>query len=351
MTQTAPRRSLPKMIALSLLLYRCLLRLGPAAFHRDYAAPALQDFRQCCHNAYQQEGSFGVLRLWPGLVGETLAGLLAEYWTELFERKRPMLPAVRRSMVATFWAVVLFLFAYAAFGHTADPAAPFNAVGHVHPEIAFTHALVAYSGAIALLALVLGGLPVLLTAVKQAIAGGPRSMVKLFAIRPKQALLLLGAALLITISSLGFLLATQLIFGPPACTSTNGCVAGQPPLLLVLGLAAIVGGITIGVFVVLVFTASLSLAVLRSDFGRGMLHFALVPIGILTLTMATATVASTIWTIRLWSDAPQIAASGSGLGNGQTLWVIAMIVAMAVATVVTAGAFTTGLRASRVRAV
>jgi len=185
--------------------------------------------------------------------------------------------------------------------------------------------------------------------VKHALPGGPLSVVKLFVMKPKQALLLLGAALLISICFVGYILATQYIFGPPPCTSTNGCVAGQPPLLLLLGFAAIIGGITLGVFVVLALSASLSLAVLRSEFGAGMLRFALVPIGILALTMATATLASAIWTIRLWVDAPQFAASGSGLGNGQTAWVVAIIAAMAVSTVVTAGAFTNGLRASRIR--
>lgn len=350
MAQTAPTRPQPKMITLSLFLYRCLFRLGPVAFRRGYGAPALQDFRQCCRDAYQKQGSLGVLRLWPMLLGETVRGLLAEYWTELFGRKRPMLPVVRRSMVATFWAFILFLFADAAFGHTADPAAPFDAVGRIHPEIALTHALVAYSGEIVLLAIVLGGLPILFMAVKHAVPGGPRSVARLFGMRPKQAILLLGAALLITICSLGFLLATQYLFGPPPCTSTNGCIVGQPPLLLALSFAAIIGGITLCVFVVLAICASLSLAVIRSEFGIGILRFALVPIGILVLAMATATVATAIWTIRLWSDAPQFAASDSGLGNGQTVWVIAIIVAMAVSTVVTAGAFTSGLRASLVRA-
>ena len=350
MARTAPTRPLPKIIVLSLLLYRWLLSLGPEAFRRDYAAPALQDFRQCCRDAYQKQGSPGVLRLWPGLLGETIPGLLAEYWTEFFGRKRPMLPTVRRSMVAVFWAFVLFLFAYIALGRTADPVAPFEAVGRLHPEVAITYAIFTHSGEIALLAVLLGGLPILFMAVKRAFAGGPFSVLKLFLIKPKQALLLLGAALLISICFLGFLLATQYIFGLPPCTSTNGCVVGQPPLLLALGVAAIIGGITLGVFVVLALSASLSLAVLRSEFGAGMLRFALVPIGLLALTMANATVASAIWTIRLWVDAPQFAASGSGLGNGQTAWVIAIIAVMAVSTVVTAGAFTSSLRASRIRA-
>ena len=352
MARTAPTRPLPKIIALSLLLYRWLLSLGPVAFRRDYAAPALQDFRQCCRDVYQKQGSPGVLRLWPGLLGETIPGLLAEYLTELFGRKRPMLPTVRRSMVAVFWAFVLFLFASIALGRTADPVAPFDAVGRLHPEVAITYAIFTHSGEIALLAVLLGGLPILFTAVKRAFAGGPFSVLKLFLIKPKQALLLLGAALLISICFVGYILATEYIFGSPSapCPAAQQCLGLQSPGLLVLDLAAIIGSITLGVFVILALSASLSLVVLRSEFGTGMLRFALVPIGLLALTMATATVASAIWTIRLWVDVPQFAASGSGLGNGQTAWVIAIIAAMAVSTVVTAGAFTSGLRASQIRA-
>ena len=212
MARTAPTRPQPKIIALSLLLYRWLLSLGPVAFRRDYAAPALQDFRQCCRDAYQKQESPGVLRLWPGLLGETIPGLLAEYLTELFRRKRPMLPTVRRSIVAVFWAFVLFLFASIALGQTADPVAPFDAVGRLHPEVAITYAIFTHSGEIALLAVLLGGLPILFTAVKRAFAGGPFSMLKLFLIKPKQALLLLGAALLISICFVGYILATEYIF-------------------------------------------------------------------------------------------------------------------------------------------
>jgi hypothetical protein len=350
MAQTEAKPHVPKIVALSLLLYRWLLSLGPASFRRDYSTPALHDFRQCCLAAYQKQGSLGVVRLWPELLGETVSGLLAEYWTELFGRKRPMLPTIQRSMVATFGAFVLFLFAYVAFGRTVDPIAPFDAVSRIHPEVALTYTLVAYGGEIALLALVLGGLPILFIAVKQAIPDGARSVIKLFLIKPKQALFLLGAALVVTVCSLGFLLATQYIFGSTPCTATNGCIAGQPLLLFVLDLAMIIGSITLGIFVLLAISASLSLVVLRSEFGTGILRFALVPIGIIALAMATTTVAASIWTIRLWVDAPQFAASGSGLGDGQTVWIIAFITAMAVSTVVTTGAFTSGLRSSLIRA-
>ena len=257
-----------------------------------------------------------------------------------------MLPTIRRSTVVTFGAFVLFLIAYTAFGRTADPVAPFLAIGRMHLEVALTHTIVAYGGEIALLAVVLGGLPMLFIAVKQAIPGGPGKVMKLFLIKPKQALYLLVISLFITICAIGFLLTTQYIFGSTPCSATNGCLTGQPLLLMMLDFAVIVGDITLGVFVVLAVCTSLSLAVLRSEYSNGMLRFALVPIGIMALAMATTTLAASVWTIRLWIDAPQFAASGAGLGDGQTVWVMGFIVAMAVATVVTVGAFASGVRAS-----
>src|SRR5689334_4469459 len=199
MKQAGGGTELPKIVSLSVALYRWLLKLGPAEFRRYYEIPAIQDFRQCCRVAHQEKGMWGVLRLWPGMLWETVTGLLAEYWIELFGRKRPMLPTIRRSMVATFGAFVLFFFAYAAIGHIADPAAPFDAVGRSHPEVAFTHTLIAYSGEVALLALILGGLPILFTTVKHAMPGGFLGVVKLFQIQPKQGFYLLVIALLITI--------------------------------------------------------------------------------------------------------------------------------------------------------
>ena len=348
MAQHVPIRPQPKIITFSLLLYRCLLRMGPAAFRRDYGALALQDFRQCCRSAYQHQGPLGVLCLWPGLVSETIAGLLAEYWTAFLGRGYPMLPTIRRSLIATFWAFILFLFAFTALMRTADPVAPFDAVGHLHPEVATTYALFAHSGIVALLALLLGGLPILFTAMKRDFASGPLGVLKLFLIKPKQALLLLGGAWLIAVGFLSYLLGTAYLFAFPVtlCPATQQCLGQQSLGMKALNLAALIGGMTLLVFVVLVLTASLSLAVLRSEFSRGMLRFALVPIGTLTLIMAISTVATAIWTFRLWVDAPQFAAGGSGLGDGQTAWVIAIIIAMAISTVITTGAFTSGLRAS-----
>src|SRR5258708_20378071 len=191
-----------------------------------------------------------------------------------------MLPTVRRSMVAVFWAFVLFLFASIALGQTADPVAPFDAVGRLHPEVAITYAIFTHSGEIELLAVLLGGLPILFTTVKRAFAGGPFSVLKLFLIKPKQALLLFGAALLISICFVGYILATEYIFGSPSppCPAAQQCLGLQSPGLLVLDLAAIIGSITLGVFVGLGLSASLSLAGPPRRFGLGWLPSPLFPL-------------------------------------------------------------------------
>jgi|GEM_PF-1164726 len=345
MPSTSPAR--PKIIGASVLLYRWLLSLGPGAFRRDYTRPALQDFRQCLVDAYGKRGSFGVIALWPLLFGEAMVGLLTEYITEIFGRKRPMLPTIRRSMIAAFWAFILFSIAIIALGRTTDPSAPFDAVGRSHPAIGIAYSIIVYSWEIALLAIVLGGLPILFVALKRAIPGGPLKALKLFVIKPRQALLLLGVSFLITVCFLIFLLGTEAISGLPSCTASNGCIVGQPLLLIVGGFAAIVVGTTLFIFVILAITASLSGAVLRSEFGAGMLRFALVPIAVLALVMAAATLAATFWVIGLWIVAPQFAASNAGLGNGQIAWVIAIIGAMALSTLVTVSALGSGLKASR----
>lgn len=334
----------PRIISFSVALYRLLLTMAPAEFRREYAASTLQVFRQCCRDAYQQKGAFGVICQWPVLFSEAIKGLLAEYLFPYGRRGRGyMQQTVRRSMITTFCAFVLFGVGYVAIGRVADPVEPFNAVGRLHPVIGVAFKIITYSGVLAFLVIVLGGLPVLFTAVKRALPGGLRGILRLFVIRPKPALKLLGAALLISACFLGFLLATEALFSPPQPCTPGICVASQPWILVILGFAAILGVVALFVFVILAITTSLSQAVLRSEFSAAMLRFSLLPIAITTLIMACATIAAAFWVASLWLVAPQFAASSTGLGNGQTVWVIAIVLAMAFATALSASALRNGL--------
>jgi hypothetical protein len=334
----------PKIISFSVALYRWLLNMAPAEFRREFAASTLQVFRQCCRDAYQQKGAIGVICQWPALFSEAITGLLAEY---LFPYNRGgrgyMQQTVRRSMITTFCAFVLFGIGYVAIGRVADPVEPFNAVARLHPVIGIAFKIFTYGGVLAFLVIVLGGLPILFTAIKRAMSGGLLGILKLFVIRPKLTLKLLGAALLIAVCSLGFLLATEAIFSPPQPCTPGICVSSQPVILIILGFAAILGLVTLFVFVILTITTSLSQAVLRSEFSAAMLRFALFPIVTTTLIMACATIAAAFWATSLWIAAPQFAASNAGLGNGQAAWVIAIVLSMAFATTLSATALRNGL--------
>lgn len=277
-----------------------------------------------------------------------MMGILAEYVSETFGRRGGRPPTIQRSIVAAFCAWVLFLFAYIALGRIVDPVAPFNAVGRLNPEVGISYAVVVRGGVVTLLAIVLGGLPVLFQAVRRAMARGVRGVLGLFVLRLRQAFFLLGVALVIAVCGLGYLLATASLSGAPrTCAPASQCLWPQPPLLLILDLAALVGVVTLLVFIALALTASLSLAVLRSELSLRLLRFVLVPIAVVVLGMGLVTLGETLWLVRLWMVAPRFAASSSGLGYGQTMWVVATIAAMACATFVAATAFRNGLRANR----
>lgn len=331
----------PKIIVFSITLYRWLLNLGPTGFRREYATSMLQVFRQCCRDAYQQKGTFGVICRWPALFGEAAIGLLAEYLFPYHGGRGFMQQTMRRSIVTTFCAFMLYLVGYTAIGRITDPRPPFDAVARLHPAIGISFSIFSFSGSLALLVIVLGGLPILFIAVKRALPGGLRGILRLFVIKPKQALKLLLAALFISVCFLGFLLLTEALFSPAQRCVPGMCVSSLP--LILLGFAAIFGTVTLFVFIVLAIMTSLSQAVLRSEFSETMLRFALFPIAITTLIMGCATIAAAFWAISLWVAAPQFATSSAGLGNGQTTWVIAIVLAMACATALSASSLRSGL--------
>ena len=77
------QESSPWIVRCSVRLYRWLLCLGPHSYRRQYADRTLQLFRECCEDAYRQRGTRGVLSLWPSLLSDVVAQMLAEQFSEL----------------------------------------------------------------------------------------------------------------------------------------------------------------------------------------------------------------------------------------------------------------------------
>ena len=340
----------PVIIALSVRIYRWLLRLGPGEYRHEYEEPTLQDFRQCCRHAYGQHGTRGVLGLWLPLFYEVIAGMLAERFS--VERMRRMLPTMRRSMIMTFGAFIFFGVAYTFLMHVTDPRPPFDAVAATHPDIRLAFAVINWSAEIAFLAVVLGGFPILFSAIWR-ILMQRRNPLALFAISPKYVLLLVALTFVVEVSFFVLISVAQLIFGsggPPS--PSPGQITPLPPLEIVAQFSFF----TFFTFLLLTAPTLVSLAVLRSEFSTRMLHYALIPMAIAVLAMGVSFVATLVWTLLLWIEVPQFAQSqgmGPGFngGIGGSTGVAVILLMMIAATGIAALALGSGLRSRRFAAV
>lgn len=68
MPSSSSNRRLPWPVAVSVRIYRGLLRFYPLRFRQEFAGQMAQVFRDCCQDAYAAKGLKGVLKLWPGVV-------------------------------------------------------------------------------------------------------------------------------------------------------------------------------------------------------------------------------------------------------------------------------------------
>ncbi len=341
-----PFPSSPWIISFSVRIYQWLIRMGPIKFRREYGSHIVQVFRQCCRDAYQEQGVYGVMRLWLPMFGEAVAGMLVEHLCSLrslYERMGQMLLGMRRSMLITLGAFIFFAMAYLFLMRVADPRRPLDVVASVHPDIQLAFAVINWSADIAFLAVVLGGLPILFVAIKHAIAEKRGNPLALFMFRPKQVLMLVALTLIVEVGFFAFLIVMQFIANAPP----QAPIVPLPPLEI----ASQLGEVTLFTFLLLISTALITRVILRSEFSVGMLRYALIPMAITTLAMGVSLVATIVWIVRLWVDAPQFADSqGLGLaglrGNlGGSEGVAVIVVMMALAAAVAAFACVRGLRA------
>jgi hypothetical protein len=337
---------MPWIITLSLRLYRWLLSVGPTTYRTEYEEPTLQVFRQCCRDAYRQRGTVGVMRLWLPMFSEAIFGMIAEHFSVLhhaYERIGQMLPTMRRSMISTLCAFIFFGVAYIFLMRVTDPRAPLDAAANGHPTIRISFAIINWSAKIAFLVIALGGLPILFSALKQAFVEKRGNFLSLFAIRPKQLLLLIGETFALEIGFFAFLLIVQYLSGAPL---PQHLTAPAEPFLIVEQLVII----TLFTFSILAVPLFISQAILRTEFSARILRYALVLMSIATLAMGIACIATITWMISLWIQAPEIAASqGLGLaglrGNvGGSEGVVIAVVMMALAAIVGTFAIRRGIR-------
>ncbi|MBV9709965.1 MAG: hypothetical protein JO011_03485, partial [Ktedonobacteraceae bacterium] len=281
------------------------------------------------------------------MFSEVIFGMVAEHFSALrhgYERIGQMLPTMRRSMILTLCAFIFFGVAYIFLMRVTDPRASLDAAANGHPAIGISFAIINWSAQIAFLVIVPGGLPILFSALKQAFLEKRGNFLTLFAIRPKQLLLLIAGTIGLEIGFFAFLIVVQFLSEAPA--AQHPTPPASPSFLV-----GQLGIVTLFTFFILAVPLFISQAILRTDFSERMLRYALILMGIATLAMSVTCIATVTWIISFWIGAPEIANSqGLGLaglhGNiGGSEGVVIIVVMMVLAAAVASFAIRRGLSA------
>src|SRR5947209_15578160 len=91
-----------------------------------------------------------------------------------------MLRTQRRSMIAIFCAFVLFGLAWLFFFRMDDPLSEWMPIVRLHPEVDIIYEVILVAGVAAFLMLLVGVLPIIFSAIRQAFVAKRRDMLVLF---------------------------------------------------------------------------------------------------------------------------------------------------------------------------
>jgi hypothetical protein len=270
----APRREGHASAALAWA--RRLLQLYPAAWRERYGAEVAAVLQQ--HR----------VSLWT--VVDVLVGALdAHLHPNLLPGRLISMPhRLRSSEIVVFCAFVLFCVAWLPLRLVRDPLPVWEAAVRAHPELLTTLGLLDVAGLVATLAILAGGVPILLTALGQAIAARRWGLLLLFAV-PLLAVLALIVYWLVAVPA-----STARQSDAPAAPLTPLAVALQLGLLVLLLLA--VGGSA----------AAIATAIGRSSFSVRLLRFVLVPATVTTAALAVGLVAGVALSALIFVEAPQV---------------------------------------------
>jgi hypothetical protein len=228
---------------------------------------------------------------------------------------------IRTSEIMIFCAFIVYGIAWAAVRFVRDPLPTWESAVQVHPEI--STALMAVDGAsiIALLAILIGGVPILYVVLRNAFRERRWRLLGLLALPLVAIALLAGYAVLAS--------------GAWTQRAANATPAAPfTPLALALQL-----GLVILFFAaVAASTAAVAVAVNRSHFSDRLLHFALFPAAVVTFGIVAGLVATAILTALIFKEAPQ-------LGSSFTMAVV--FIFMIAAAALALNALQRGIRAAR----
>lgn len=234
-----------------------------------------------------------------------------------------MLNRPRRSAITVFCAYIAFVLAGLSFNQMIED--DLNTLNSPHPDLAAAYYIVAGGAAVALLAVLIGGLPIAFSAIRGALQARRGDILLLFAVPP--------VALAIWLAWTWILL--NVIWTPQSSITihqTSGAV-------LFLSWAGLFG------LAALASTASVSIAVSRSELAPRQYRIALAPAVVAALAMVVVLGGLVAWGVLIRSDVPAYLNSATTPFRitVSTMW-IGQIVVMAIAVLIAATALVRGLR-------
>ena len=319
--------TMPLLLAATLWAHWKLLLIQPPAFRREYGNSITQVFRQTCLDAYHANGAPGVVRLWLPACGDVLLGALAEYRVLFLGMLKgsSLMVQYRRSAGLIFGAFIAFVIAGIGFQKSGEYIMQ-TSLPDTYPLLAISYNAMMGGAVVALLAVLVGGVPIALAALRYAIAHRRGDILARFAVPP--------VALLVIIAG-GFIVISYNIGGNTAATihtPARFAAIGGLAVLFILGAVAS--------------TYAVLDAIARAEISEGLLRFALIPGVVATIAMVVMVLAHLLWSFTLWQNAPDIFWGDDGLLATSTLvGMIIQVVVMVVATIVAIRALAQGFAA------
>jgi hypothetical protein len=267
------------------------------------------------------------MRLWLPACGDVLLGALAEYRV-LFLRMlkgSPLMVQYRRSASIIFGAFIAFVIAGIGFQKSGEYIMQ-SSLPDTYPLLAISYNAMMAGAVIALLAVLVGGVPIAFAALRYAVAHRRGDILARFAV-PLVALLVIFAGLRIVV-------AYNIGGNTSATIHTPARFAAIGGLAVLFILAAVAS------------TYAVLDAIARAEIPERLLRFALLPGVVATIAMVAMVLAHLLWSFTLWRNAPDTFWGDDGLLATSTLvGMIVQVAVMVVATIVAIRALAQGFAA------
>ena len=276
---------------------RLLLRLYPAAWRARYGEEVA---------AVLAQHTVSMWTLFDVLVGACDAHLHPDL---LPESLVSMSHRIRGGEIAVFCAFVLFCLAWLPLQQMRDPLPVWESTVRTHPEIRTALDVVNAAGLLALLAILVGGVPILYGTLRAA-TRARRWGVLLHFVVPL------------------LLLALLVVYALLASGAWAQRVSSHSQDLTPLAVALQLGFVALFLLAVAGSVAAIAWAVSRSDLSERVLRFALVPATVATAALTAALLATAALTALTLSEAPQLD-SPQTMGIVLALALAAVIVSLA----------------------